>query len=145
MCISKDFQASQEHNCGRVSVLIKLQAFLATWLINKPWHRCFPVKSANFLKASPLLSANITKKKPPEVFYKKTLLLKGLQICQGNICTRIIFSIKLKFYLRFRPKCFPVNFVNIFFTQNPRATASDHSWLKFAWFLKSIVFINRGT
>ena len=44
-------QNSQENTCARVSFLIKLQAWPATLLKKRPWHRCFPVTFAKFLGA----------------------------------------------------------------------------------------------
>ena len=43
-------QTSQENTCARVSFLIKWQAAPATLLKNRPWHRCFSVNFAKFLR-----------------------------------------------------------------------------------------------
>ena len=43
-------QNSQENTCARVSFLIKLQAWPATLLKKRLWHRCFPVNFAKFLR-----------------------------------------------------------------------------------------------
>ena len=43
-------QNSQEKACARVSFLIMLQAPPATLLKKTPWHRCFPVNFAKFLR-----------------------------------------------------------------------------------------------
>ena len=43
-------QNSQENTCARVSFLIKLQASPATLLQKRPWHWCFPVNFAKFLR-----------------------------------------------------------------------------------------------
>ena len=39
-------QNSQENTCARVFFLIKVQAFIK----KRPWHRCFPVNFAKFLR-----------------------------------------------------------------------------------------------
>ena len=43
-------QNSQENTCVRVSFLIKLQAWPATLLKKKLWHKCFPVNYVKFLR-----------------------------------------------------------------------------------------------
>ena len=43
-------QNSQENTCARVSFLIKLQAYTATLLKKRLWHRCFSMKFAKFLR-----------------------------------------------------------------------------------------------
>ena len=40
----------QESTCAKVTFLIKLQARPATLLKKRPWHRCFPVNFAKFLR-----------------------------------------------------------------------------------------------
>ena len=48
-------QNSQEKTCTRVIFLIKLQACRpASFLKKRPWHECFPVNFAKFLR-TPLL------------------------------------------------------------------------------------------
>ena len=43
-------QNSQENTCARASFLIRLQVASATLLKKRPWHRCFPVNFAEFLR-----------------------------------------------------------------------------------------------
>ena len=46
----KILRNSLENTCARVSFLIKLQAFLATLLKKRLWHRCFPLNFVKFLR-----------------------------------------------------------------------------------------------
>ena len=50
-------------------------------------------------------------KQPPEVFSKKKVFLRILQILQGNACARVSFLTLLKKRLWYM--CFPVNFAKI--------------------------------
>ena len=53
-------QGSQENTCARVSFLIKLQAWPATLLKKRLWHRCFPVNIVKSLRTSVCRSFHIS-------------------------------------------------------------------------------------
>ena len=47
---------SQENTCARASFLLKLPA---TFLKKRPWHSCFPVNLAKFLRTSSSLTEHL--------------------------------------------------------------------------------------